>query len=401
MTHHITWVIGFLLLAGCSSTAQTVRPGIDVLLTDSAHLVAGRRTAILTNQTGVDAAGTSDVDRLVAAGVQLAAIFSPEHGYRGVLDQENIGHGADSATGVPVWSLYGDVRAPTAEMLEGVDVLVVDLQDIGARTYTYISTILLTMQSARTHGVPVIVLDRPNPIGGVQMQGPVLDTAFSSFVGMLPVPLRHGMTMGELARFGNEVLGIGAELAVVPAVGWTRSQWFDHTALPWVRPSPNMPDLESATHYPGTVLFEGTNLSVGRGTPIAFQVIGAPWLDPAAVLGRVAAPAGVEFGDTMIAPVRPPDGKYEGLTIPAVRLRVTDRGTYDPVGAAVHLLTAIRGTHPGSFALRADGFDRLAGGTRLRRQIESGVPPDSIVVGWDAALRAFRELRRRYLLYPH
>jgi uncharacterized protein YbbC (DUF1343 family) len=277
--------------------------------------------------------------------------------------------------------------------------LLVDLQDIGARPYTYISTTLLAMRAASEMGIRVIVLDRPNPIGGVHVEGPLLDTLFESFVGMLPIPLRHGMTLGELALFGNETLGIGSALTVVPAAGWTRRLWYDGTALPWVRPSPNMPDLESATHYPGLVLFEGTNLSVGRGTPIAFQVVGAPWLDPAAVQRIMEPPAGVTIVDTIVTPAEPSDGKYGGQAVPALRLRVADRESYRPTVAAVSLLTAIRAVHGDLLRFRDAAFDRLAGSDALRLAVERGVSVEEIVAGWETGVAEFRRVRERYLLY--
>lgn len=393
-------VVGLALSVACAAQEQNgVRPGIEVLLSDSAHLVRDKAVGLLTNQTGIDRRRVNDLDLLVSAGVNVTAVYSPEHGYRGVLDTDNIGHGVDSATGKTIWSLYGSVRAPTPVMLDGVDVLVVDLQDIGARTYTYISTTLLTMRAARDQGIPVVVLDRPNPIGGLLVQGPMLDSAHASFVGMLPIPLRHGMTLGELARLGNDVLGIGADMIVVPAAGWRREVWFDDTNLPWVRPSPSMPSLESATHYPGTVLFEGTNLSVGRGTPIAFQVIGAPWLSAARVVDALGPITGAVVTDTMITPDAPPDGKYDGVSLAAIRLRVTDRLVYDPTAAAVRLLAAVRAAHPDSFAFRVTHFDRLAGGPALREGLESGARAQAIVAGWEAELAAFQALRQRYLLY--
>jgi uncharacterized protein YbbC (DUF1343 family) len=376
-----------------------VRPGIEVLLTDSLALVRGRRIGLLTNQTGVDRAGRDDLSRLRGAGLTVTALFSPEHGFRGVLDVENIGHGVDSATGLPLFSLYGDVMEPTPDMLARVDVVVVDLQDIGARTYTYVSTALRTLRAAARARVGVIVLDRPNPIGGTMIQGPVLDTAFASFVGMLPVPLRHGMTFGELLRFGNDVLGIHGLLTVVPVAGWRRDEWFDATGLPWVRPSPNMPDLESATHYPGLVLFESTNLSVGRGTPIAFQVLAAPWLDPRRVAAELAGVPGVTISDTVVIPRAPTDGKYDGVRLPALRFAVADRTAYDPVRLAARLLAVIERLHGDFLRLDARGFDQRAGTDRFRKGILAGVPPDSVAAGWREELARFAELRRRYLLY--
>jgi uncharacterized protein YbbC (DUF1343 family) len=376
-----------------------VRPGIEVLLTDSLALVRGRRIGLLTNQTGVDRAGRDDLSRLRGAGLTVTALFSPEHGFRGVLDVENIGHGVDSATGLPLFSLYGDVMEPTPDMLARVDVVVVDLQDIGARTYTYVSTALRTLRAAARARVGVIVLDRPNPIGGTMIQGPVLDTAFASFVGMLPVPLRHGMTFGELLRFGNDVLGIHGLLTVVPVAGWRRDEWFDATGLPWVRPSPNMPDLESATHYPGLVLFESTNLSVGRGTPIAFQVLAAPWLDPRRVAAELAGVPGVTISDTVVIPRAPTDGKYDGVRLPALRFAVADRTAYDPVQLAARLLAVIERFHGDSLRLDARGFDQRAGTDRFRKGILAGVPPDSVAAGWREELARFAETQRHYLLY--
>ncbi len=392
----------FAVVLGCAAAGAgrpVVRPGIDVLLTDSVHLVAGRRVGLLTNQTGVDSRGESDVERLLHAGVHLTALFSPEHGFRGVLDQENIEQGVDSATGLPIYSLYGEVRAPTAEMLQEVDVLLVDLQDVGARTYTYISTTLLTLQAVAALNRPVIVLDRPNPIGGVAVQGGMLDTAFASFVGFLPVPVRHGMTIGELARLGAARLGLSSSLMVVPVAGWTRDRWFDDTGLPWVRPSPNMPDLESATHYPGTVVFEGTNLSVGRGTPIAFQVVAAPWLDPARVRKLVGEVAGVSVRDTVITPQSPTDGKYPGERLPALRFRVTDRRAYDPTLLAARLLAAVHTTHADHLTFKPAAFDRLAGGSAWRLAVEAGRSGEEIWRSWQPAIAEFIRVREASLLY--
>jgi uncharacterized protein YbbC (DUF1343 family) len=392
-------LFGLLGAAAVCARPAPVRPGIDVLLADSTRLVRGRRIGLLTNQTGVDRTGRDDLSRLRDAGLTVTALFSPEHGFRGVLDMENIGHGVDSATGLPLFSLYGDVMEPTPDMLARVDVVVVDLQDIGARTYTYVSTALRTLRAAAGAGVPVIVLDRPNPIGGTIVQGPVLDTAYASFVGMLPVPLRHGMTFGELLRLGNDVLGIHGALTVIPVAGWRREDWFDATGLPWVRPSPNLPDLESATHYPGLVLFESSNLSVGRGTPIAFQVVAAPWLDAARIATQLAGTPGVTITDTIVVPGAPTDHKYDGVRLPAVRLLVADRGTYDPVRLAARLLAAIERLHGDSLSLDARGFDRRAGTDRLRTAILAGVPADSVVESWRGELTRFATLRRRYLLY--
>jgi uncharacterized protein YbbC (DUF1343 family) len=389
-----------LLLSGCVSAAPApVRPGIEVLLTDSLHLVRGRRVGLLTNQTGVDARGVDDLTRLLAAGVRVTAIFSPEHGFRGRIDEENIEDARDSATGIPIFSLYGTVRAPTPDMLARVDVMLADLQDVGARPYTYISTILHTLGATAAHGVPLIVLDRPNPLGGVAIEGPVLDTAHASFVGMLPVPLRHGLTMGELVLFGRAVLHLGGTVTVVPAGGWARSQWFDASGLPWVRPSPNLPSLESAVAYPGTVLFEATNMTVGRGTPLPFQVVGAPWLNALAVIRRLGRVGGAVLRDTAVTPRSPTDGKYPDVAVSAIRIDVTDRDRYDPVATAVRLLAAVRAEHPDALHLD-ERMDQLAGTAELRRAMAEGTDPGSLLAEWRVAAARFRERRIPYLLYP-
>ena len=395
----LTWLLA-ACLSGPAASGQ-VRPGVEVLLTDSLHLVRGRRLGLLTNQNGIDRAGRSDVDLLRAAGLDLKVIFSPEHGFRGQLDRENIENTVDSATGASIFSLYGSIRAPTPAMLALIDVLLVDLQDIGGRPYTFISTTLLSMRAAAEEGKTVILLDRPNPIGGELVQGPALDSALTSYNGMIPgVPLRHGMTLGELARLGNGVLGIGAELVVAPAAGWRRTQWYEATGLPWVKPSPNMPDIESATHYPGLVLFEATNLSVGRGTPISFQVLGAPWLDPRKVREMVGAVPGVRLTDTTITPHQPTDAKFPGQPVAALRFKVTNRSLYDPTRLSVRLLSAIIKLHPDSLTLRDGAYDYRAGTERVRRALLAGESADSIWAAWQPGLDAFVRKRRGFLLYP-
>jgi uncharacterized protein YbbC (DUF1343 family) len=287
-------------------------------------------------------------------------------------------------------------------MLEDVDVLIFDIQDIGARYYTYVWTMALAMRAAAEHGRAFIVLDRPNPIGGVRVDGTVLDPAFTSFVGLYPVPMRHGMTAGELAMLVNTEFGVNADLTVIPARGWSRTAWYDATGLPWVPTSPNMPSLESAAHYPGTCLFEGTNLSVGRGTAEPFRHIGAPWLDADALVARLAAFAlpGVTFDTTTFTPASPGDDKYDGEVLRGIRFTVTDREMYDPAATAVVVLEEIRALHPDSFQFRDAAFDRLAGTDRLRLDLVAGVPAMTIVAAWSAPLDRFLAVRQRYLLYP-
>lgn len=397
------WVLGCRATPAAQAPAApaAVRPGIDVLLSDSLAMVRGRRLGLVTNQAGVDAQGMSDVTRLRAAGLDLAALFSPEHGFRGGADPgAAVASSIDSATGLPIYSLYGRNTAPADAMLHGIDVLLVDLQDAGARYYTYLFTTVEVMRAAARHGIRVIVLDRPDPIGGA-VQGNVLDSAYASPVGLLEIPMRHGMTLGELARLARDDLGLSTDLAVVPVAGWRRDTPFDRTGLPFIPPSPNLRTLESLYHYPGLCLFEGTNLSVGRGSDAPFEQVGAPWLDTAAVLARIrgAGLPGVRFSGVRFTPERPGDGKYADTLLAGIRLEVTDRRTYDPTITAVYLLAAVRARHAGRFEWLASHFDRLAGGTGLRERLEAGTPPDAIVREWTAPLAGFRERRRAVLLY--
>ena len=372
-----------------SRQSDSVLPGIDVLLRDSVHLVQGKRIGLITNQTGIDASGVSTIDRLARAPrVRLVALFSPEHGLRALAAPgERVGDTRDVATGLPIYSLYGTRRAPTAAQLARLDLLVVDLQDVGARTWTYVSTMVLALRAAAAAHRPVVVLDRPDPLGGCVVQGPILDTAYASYIGMLPVPLRHGLTMGELARFADARLALGADLTVVPVRGWRRCDWFDRTGLRWVRPSPNLPDLEAAAWYPGTVLFEATNLSVGRGTDAPFRQVGAPWLKADAVVREMRSRYHVAVDAVRFTPRASGDGKFDGVAIPGVRLRPLDRTHGDPVRDALLLLRAIAALHPGQF--RADTLG-------LARRL--GVVPGTAVT-WPGDLSRFLAERAPYLLY--
>jgi beta-N-acetylhexosaminidase len=331
-------------------------------------------------------------------------LFSPEHGFRGTEDRSGLPDGRDSATGLPIYSLYGGSRSAARAAVDSVDVLLIDLQDVGARYYTYIATTVQLMRDATRAGKRVIILDRPDPVGGTVVQGNVRARAGdpdSAFSGFMPVPMRYGMTLGELARLANDALAIGTDLVVVPALGWNRTMFYDQTGLPWVKPSPNMPDIESALLYPGTCLFEGTNVSVGRGTTMAFQVLGAPWLDPDRVIARLesAALRGVEVRATRFTPVAPTDGKYAGVALQGIELRVQDRQVYDPTKLAVALFAAIRAVHPTEFQFRPQSFDRLAAGLELRTAIETGRPTQEIWNSWTSDLARFRETRAKYLIY--
>ncbi|MGD2218168.1 MAG: DUF1343 domain-containing protein [Gemmatimonadales bacterium] len=416
MTRQLLRLISIVMagLAACTQPGpdeRVVRPGNEVLMSDSSHLVAGRSVGLITNHTGLTRDQTHAVDLLRSQGVEVVALFAPEHGIRGTVAEPASGgtgdqtawvaSGVDEVTGLPVRSLYGELLKPTPEMLADIEVLLFDIQDIGARFYTYVSTMALAMQAAAENGIPFVVLDRPNPIGGALVQGNVLEPEHSSFVGLYPVPMRHGMTAGELARMINDHFEVGAQLHVVPAAEWERAAWFDQTGLPWVNPSPNMPSLESATHYPGTCLFEGTSLSVGRGTPLAFQQVGAPWLDGAALAERLNAYQlpGVRFEAVTFTPNAPHDRKYDGELVHGVRFIATDRSVYDPTLAAVAALIEARRLAGERWEWKVAHFDRLAGTTRLRERIEAGAQLADVTSDWPAQLAAFNEIRARYLLY--
>ncbi len=380
-----------------------VRPGIDVLLDDSLHLVRGLRVGLLTNHTGLDRSGRSSIDRLAAApDVELVALYSPEHGIAGRAEAgESVASRTDERTGLPIHSLYGETRRPTAEMLAGIDVLLFDLQDVGARYYTYVYSMAYAMEEAGRHDIPFIVLDRPNPIGGHAVQGNVLDPAFSTFVGLYPIPMRHGMTPGELARLYVGEFGIDVDLRVVPVDGLTRSMTFDETALPWVPPSPNMPSLESALAYPGTCLFEGTPLSVGRGTDRAFQWVGAPWLDGEALASALGAYAfgGVRFEPATFTPRGAGDGKFDGVEVHGVRV-VVDDPTFDAPAVGVALVLEAYRMSGDRWSWNVAHFDRLAGTDALRLGVEAGASLETLTGSWATELEAFRALRSPYLIYP-
>jgi uncharacterized protein YbbC (DUF1343 family) len=377
--------------------------GIDVLLDDRADLVQGRRVGLVTNPTGVDRTLRSSIDRLAAhPDVTLVALFGPEHGVRGDAQAgDRVGSTRDPGTGVPVHSLYGEHREPTDAMLAGIDVLVFDIQDVGARFYTYPYTLANVMRAARRAGIPVVVPDRPNPLGGVRVEGPVLEPEYASFVGQYPIPIRHGMTIGELARLFNDAFGIGAELHVVPMRGWRRDAAEPGRTLPWVPPSPNMPTPETALVYPGTALLEGTNASEGRGTTRPFEIVGAPYVDADALAERMNALGlpGVRFRPTWFTPTF---SKHAGELCGGVQLHVTDRDAFHPVRTGIALLVALQALYPDAFAFlpgEPPFFDRLAGNGWVREAILAGESAVDIEARWLPELQRFEAMRGRYLLY--
>ncbi|MDC0160817.1 DUF1343 domain-containing protein [Gemmatimonadales bacterium] len=385
-----------------NSTKKLVRPGVEVLISDSLHLVSGKRVGLITNQTGIDRSGRSDIDILADhPEITLAALYAPEHGIRG---EERAGaaieSGVDERTGVAIHSLYGDTRKPTSDMLKGVDVLVFDMQDVGARYYTYVSTMALAMEAAGEHNVPFLVLDRPNPIRGDVVQGNILNPSYKTFVGFYEVPIRHGMTPGELARMYVGAFGISVDLTVVPVEGWKRDMTFDDTNLPWVPPSPNMPNIASALAYPGTCLFEGTPISVGRGTDKAFQWIGAPWLDGPALAEALNEYEidGVSFEPVKFTPRNAGDRKFEGVNVEGVRL-IAQSTDYDASRAGVAMLMETYRVSRENWEWYEAHFDRLAGTDALRLGLVSNASFEELVSGWDAGVSEFESDRAPYLLY--
>lgn len=398
-----------LALAGCaaaqtpapSATAASVRPGIEVLLSGDMSLLHGMRVGLITNHTGKLRDGTSTIDALSKdPRLKLVALFAPEHGIRGAAEGGvKISNERDEKTGLPIYSLYGKTQKPTPQMLQDVDALLFDIQDIGARYYTYPWTMALAMKAAAENRKRFVVLDRPNPIGGALVQGNINDTL--TFVGLYPVPMRHGMTVGELARMINTEFGIHADLHVVKAEGWRRDLYYDQTGMPWIKPSPNMPDIEAAIHYPGLCLFEGVNVSVGRGTGFAFHVLGAPWLDNAKLLERMNSYdfKGVRFELTEFTPSKPGDNRYDGQLVKAIRFITTDRAKYDPTRTAAAAMIEIRRLHPDRFQWVGNGIARLVGNARFRQQIDAGASLEEVTNGWEDQAERFEKRRAKYLLY--
>ena len=379
-----------------------VSPGVEQLVDSVPTALRGKRVGLITNHTGIDSRGASIIDRIAASPeLRLVALFAPEHGIRGTAaDGVKISSSKDKRTGLPIFSLYGETRRPTARMLAGIDALLFDMQDVGARPYTYISTMSLAMRAAKAKGIPFVVLDRPNPIGGHLIEGGILDTAFASFTGIHPIALRHGMTIGELARMFNDRFAIGATLIVMPMRGWRRDMWFDETGLPWINPSPNIPRLETAIHYPGTVFIEATNLSEGRGTGHPLEQAGAPWLRASEVADSMNAMRlpGIRFEAVRFTPA-PSAAKYPRRALRGVRFVLTDRERYRPVRTALLFIDLVRRMHPEfRWTERGAGMDRLAGSDTMRRAIEAG-RLTAALAAWEREAARFDLERRPYLLY--
>ena len=382
--------------------AAPVRPGIEVFLSDLPPALKGKRVGLITNHSAIDRSRTPDIDLIAQhKDLKLVALLAPEHGIRGDAPAgAKIQDETDPKTGIPIFSLYlAEDRGPTAEMLKDVDALLYDLQEVGGRTWTYVSTMALSMQAAAKRQIPFVVLDRPNPIGGEIVEGALLDPRFKSFVGMYPIPARHGMTVGELATLFNRKFGIGADLIVVRVANWKRSQWLDDTGLPWINPSPNLRSLAALTSYPGSVYFEGTNVTEGRGTDRPFEQVGASWLkasEVAGVMNEMRLP-GIRF-EAITMSLSPTASKFAGQVIPAIRFVITDRQAYRPVRTALLLIDEIRRQHPRDFAW-GRSIDRLTGSDKVRLAIDEGRLP-ALLAEWDKEAADFLETRKPYLLYP-
>lgn len=410
-----SWFVLLAATLGCNPArelnAPIVESGLDVLVASDYAVLKGKRVGVVTNHTAIDRQGRHIADLLhEAPGVTLSKLFAPEHGIRGTAEAgAQISSEVDAKTGVPILSLYGQTKKPTPEMLSDLDVLVFDIQDVGTRFYTYISTMALAMEAAAEQGIPFVVLDRPNPIGGTIVEGPVLEPEHRSFVGIHPIALRHGMTIGELARMFNGegwlAGGKRAELTIVPMRNWRRAMSFAETDLPWVKPSPNIVSPTTAFLYPGIGLLEATNIAEGRGTTTPFEVCGAPWIDNARLLLALRAHSfpGLACDTVSFVPVDIPgmatNPKYEGERCKGLRLRVTDPTVFRAVDFGIHLLCAVRDLHGDRLVIRESGMRLMTGSTGVTAALMRGEPPQGIIASWQTDLQRFLELRKKYLLY--
>lgn len=380
--------------------------GLERLMSNGALLLRGRRVGLVTHPAAVTRDLSDSVSALLRCGVTLTALFAPEHGFSGTVnDGQVVQDAVHGRTCLPIYSLYGATPEPTPAMLADLDILVFDMQDVGVRFYTFISTLLYVLKGAAKAHMPVVVLDRPNPVNGVLREGPVLTPGFESFVGVAPIPLRYGLTLGELAHYLNHVHEVNAELTVIPMAGWQRALWFDETGLSWVPTSPAMPHVSTAVVYPGMCFLEGTNVSEGRGTALPFEVCGAPWIDGealAAYLNALALP-GVRFRPTQFVPL---SSKYAGEVCGGVQVHVMDRAAFRPVTVGLHVLAGLKALYPAEFVWLAQSWegahphiDLLAGTDEVRRALDAGVDVVELVAGWADAVAEFEQTSRQYWLY--
>jgi len=409
-------LILLLLLFAVSCTENMneiskVETGSDLLLSERYDLVKNKNLGIITNHTGVLSNGTHIVDTLHSKkDAVIVGLFGPEHGIRGEApDGESIMSGFDSKTGLPVYSLYGKTRQPTEEMLKNVELLIFDIQDVGARFYTFISTMYYGIKAAAEKDIPIIILDRPNPINGIDVQGPILNPKLKSFVGIAEIPIRHGMTVGELAIYFNQTDILQttktADLEVVKMKSWSRDFFYDDTNLKWIKPSPNMPTLETAIVYPGLCLLEGTNISEGRGTYSPFITFGSPFINSNEVIKELSNLSinGCELNAIQINPIEIPNmskfPKYKDQECNGIRIKLTDRTQFHPIEFAIKLIYVFYKLYPQNFSFREKGMDRLWGNSELREAILRGVSPENIIEGYHKDLESFKLIRKKHLLY--
>jgi uncharacterized protein YbbC (DUF1343 family) len=378
-----------------SSAAQTLT-GIDALEGLKFAPLMGKRVGLITNQTGIDREGRSTIDLMAhAPGVKLVALFSPEHGIRGALD-ERVSSSKDDATGLPIYSLYGDTERPTDAMLAGIDVLVFDIQDAGVRFYTYITTMGYAMEAAAVHHIAFYVLDRPDPLGGNLIEGPMLDRERTNFVGYFPMPVSMAMTLGEMAQMFNAEKKMGSDLHVVRMKNWTRKMWFSDTGLPWVIPSPNLRSADAGILYPGLEILQAGGVSVGRGTNRPFELVGAPWIrgeELASYLNSRAIP-GVRFEANKFTP---DSGLYKDQPCDGIRVVLTDRAALQTMRMGIEIATALTKQYPAKFETAK--MITLLGNAETVRRLESGEDPVTIIASWNKDLISFQQLRTKYLLY--
>jgi len=408
------FLITFFLLQSifCQTTKININSGADILLNENIEFVEGKNIGLVTNQTAVLSNGKHLLDALFDSEfrIKITALFGPEHGIRGQAQAgEKVENAVDKKTNVPIYSLYGKDKKPTKEMLKNVEVLIFDMQDVGARFYTYISTLYYTLQAAAENNIPVLLLDRPNPIGGVYVDGPLRQDSLNSFVGIAPIPIAHGMTIGELANYFNDgnLLGnnLHAQLTVIKMKNWRRNYFFDELNLSWIKPSPNITDAATALVYPGTCLIEGTNVSEGRGTEQPFLTIGAPFINAKQLIGALKKfnLKGLTFSETSFTPKDIPNvadhPKYSGKLCRGISIKITDKGKVESVQFGITLLYVLHKLYPKDFLFKEKSFDLLSGDSKIRKQITNSISPKKIFKSYQTELSSFKEKRKKYLLY--
>jgi uncharacterized protein YbbC (DUF1343 family) len=409
---HIFLILTAFVNLSCqpSESNNHVFFGDELLLKENIELLKDQRVGVVTNHSAALPNNVHLVDTLITLGINITALFSPEHGIRGeISDGSKISSSTDDKTGIPIFSLYGNVKKPTKEMLKNIDIILFDIQDIGARFYTYISTLYYLLQSAAENNLPVIVLDRPNPITGIRVGGPVLDLNYRSFIGIVPIPVLHGMTIGELAELFVKENFINTsskpELIVIKMKGWKRNYFWDDLGREWIPTSPNIPNFETSLIYPGTAFLEGTNISEGRGTDNPFLTIGAPFINSEKLINKLNSLqiAGIDFSPSSFTPVnikgKAVHPKYEGIKCYGIKFKLTDKKKFNAVEFGVYLIYSLLKLYPDNFKFKDNYFDKLAGNDKLRKDLLADKNPSEIISNWEIELEKFKSIRKKYLLY--